>query len=77
MESFFCVSAGKLFCRAGRKTFIVLKNHVISAEHKTDKNHLKENETDITETLQRYNKQVHSKGETLSDHTQVHRVIVV
>jgi uncharacterized Zn finger protein len=79
-----CVSAGKLFCRACREELSVkksvIKNHVESMKHRSSKGRLKEKEkrdSDIVDALQRYSKQVHPKGETLSDNTRVYRVKVV
>ena len=74
-----CVSAGKLFCRACREELSdVVKDQ--SMKHKSSKGRLKEKEkrdSDIMDALQRYSKQVHPKGETLSDNTRVYRVKVV
>jgi hypothetical protein len=79
-----CVSAGKLFCRACREELSVkksvIKNHVESMKHRSSKGRLKEKEkrdSDIVDAMQRYSKQVHPKGETLSDNTRVYRVKVV
>ena len=79
-----CVSAGKLFCRACREELAVkksvVKNHVQSVKHESSKGRLKEKEkrdSDIVDALQRYTKQIHPKGETLSDNTRVYRVKVV
>ena len=50
----------------------VVKNDVQSVKHKSSKGHLKEKEkhdSDIADALQRYSKQVHPKGESLSDNT--------
>ena len=58
----------------------VVKNHVQSMKHKSPKGRLKEKEkhdTDIVDAPQRYSKQVHLKGEILSDNTRVYRVKVV
>ena len=81
-----CVSAGKLFCRACREELSVkksvVKNHGESMKHtcRSSKGRLKEKEkrdSDIVDAMQRYSKQVHPKGETLSDNTRVYRVKVV
>ena len=83
-DSSLCVSAGKLFCRAFREKLSVKKSvvkyHVVSMKRKSSKGRLNEKEkrdSDIVDALQRYSKQVHSKGETLSDNTRVYRVKVV
>ena len=58
----------------------VVKNHVESMKHRSSKGRLKEREkrdSDIVDALQRYSKQVHLKGETLSDNTRIYRVKVV
>ena len=79
-----CVSASKLFCRACREELSVkksvIKNHVESTKHITSKSRLKEREkrdSDIVDALQKYSKEVHPKGKTLSDSTRVYRVKVV
>ena len=79
-----CVSAGKLFCRACREELSVkksvVKNHLESTKHRVSKSRLKEREkrdSDIVDALQKYSKEVHPKGETLSDNTRVYRVKIV
>ena len=79
-----CVSAGKLFCRACREELSVkksvVKNHIESTKHRVSKSRLKEREkrdSDIVDALQKYSKEVHPKGETLSDNTRVYRAKIV
>ena len=79
-----CVSAGKLFCRACQEELSVkksvVKNHIESTKHRVSKSRLKEREkrdSDIVDSLQKYSKEVHPKGETLSDNTRVYRVKIV
>ena len=71
---------GHLFCTACRKRLSlkrsILKNHVQSAKHQKSQQRIKHKEArqqDIAASLRKYNKDVHSMGESL----QVYRVNVV
>ena len=77
------VSHGHLFCSACREQLSlkrsVIKNHVQSVKHENSKKRLEKNETRervIADSLTKYNKEFHPRGETLPQQ-QVYRVRVV
>ena len=78
------VSHGHLFCSACREQLSVkrsvIKNHVQSVKHENSKKRLEKKEArerDIADSLTKYNKQIHPRGETLPQQQQVYRVKVV
>ena len=77
----FSISNNKLFCKGCREELCVKKssvsNHLKSSKHIKGKEKLRKKEIrekDLTETLQRYNNEVHLRGETLPLTQQVFRV---
>ena len=77
----FTVSNCKLFCMGCREEIYVKKssieNHLRSLKHRKGKERLKQKELkeiSISKSLEKYNNQVHPKGETLPPSQQVFRV---
>ena len=80
----FTVAKKKLFCRACREEVSVKKsiveNHVKSSKHAKGKERMSKKEArqkDLAEALQKYNDDVHLRGETLPQTQQVYRVKVL
>ena len=80
----FSVANKKLFCRACREELSVKKsvveNHVKSSKHAKGKERMSKKEAeerDLAETFQKYNDDVHLRGETLPQTQQVFRVKVL
>lgn len=78
------VSKGCLFCSVCREQLSlkrsVIKNHVQSSKHESSKKRMEKKEArerDIAESLTKYNKEIHPRGETLPQEQQVYRVKVV
>jgi len=80
----FIVSAGKLFCQGCREELPLKKSsisyHIKSSKHSNGKKRLEQRkgkDQDIAQSLQKYNEEVHGRGETLPEPQQVFRVKVV
>ena len=80
----FTVASGKLFCQGCREELPLKKSsieyHIKSGKHDDGKKKLqkrKANDLDIAQSLMKYNKEVHGRGETLPEQQQVFRVKVV
>ena len=77
----FTVSNCKLFCMGCREEICVKKssieNLLRSLKHRKGKERLKQKELSIAKSLEKYNNQIHSKGETLPPLQQVFRVRVM
>ena len=78
------VSGGRLFCSACREELALKKSsiesHVMSAKHQSKKKlcaSTEAQESDLAQSLVKYNQEVHTKGETLPIDMQVYRVRVV
>ena len=78
------VSQGHLFCSACREQLSlkksVIKYHIQSAKHASSKKRRERKEArerDIADSLTKYNKEFHPRGETLPQQQQVYRVKVV
>ena len=83
-DELFSISNNKLFCKGCREELCVKKssvaNHLKSSKHIKGKERLKNKEVrekDLADTLQRYNNEVHLRGETLPLTQQVFRVKVL
>ena len=80
----FTVESGKLFCQGCREELPLKKSsieyHIKSGKHGDGKKRLhkiKANDQNIVQSLKKYNKEVHGRGETLPEQQQVFRVKVV
>lgn len=80
----FTVASGKLFCQACREELPLKKSsivyHIKSTKHSEGKKKLQQrraNDSDIAQSLRKYNEDVHGRGETLPEQQQVFRVKVV
>ena len=74
------VSHGHLFCSACREQLSVKRSVIKSVKHENSKKRLEKKEArerDIADSLTKYNKQIHPRGETLPQQQQVYRVKVV
>ena len=80
----FTVATGKLFCQGCREELPLKKSsieyHLKSTKHANGKKKLQQRnvkDSDIAQSLQRYNAEAHGRGETLPEQQQVFRVKVV